>query len=189
MENSNKFQTVVEGEAPESDEDEEVRQISENSQSQNDTVSTPQRVRTGLVVAGEASESEEEEIDTRETVPPLMVNKDGEGDGSRVLLREESHSPLLDRQAEKPKYNTLLHKKLRERHAMFRRHLVASSAQMYLSASKDLHNTTQQLMKTQLVVQDISHNMRLLTNDLFHLEDRIDIISSCNLLPDINIQM
>lgn len=37
--------------------------------------------------------------------------------------------------------------------------------------------------------QDISHNMRLLTNDLFHLEDRIDIISSCNLLPDINIQM
>lgn len=32
----------------------------------------PQPVRTGLVVAGEASESEEEEIDTTETMPPLM---------------------------------------------------------------------------------------------------------------------
>jgi hypothetical protein len=29
--------------------------------------------------------------------------------------------------------------------------------------------------------------MRLLTNDLFHLDDRIDIIRSCKLLPDIVI--
>ena len=29
--------------------------------------------------------------------------------------------------------------------------------------------------------------MRLLTNDLFYLEDKIDIIASCNLLPNINI--
>ncbi len=38
-----------------------------------------------------------------------------------------------------------------------------------------------------ILFQDISHSMRLLTNDLFHLEDKIDIVASCNLLPDINI--
>jgi len=35
--------------------------------------------------------------------------------------------------------------------------------------------------------QDVSHNMRLLTNDLFNLDDRIDIIISCKLLPDIQL--
>ncbi len=29
--------------------------------------------------------------------------------------------------------------------------------------------------------------MRMLTNDLFHLEDKMDIIASCNILPDIHI--
>lgn len=29
--------------------------------------------------------------------------------------------------------------------------------------------------------------MRNTTNDLFHLEDKVDIVGSCNLLPDITI--
>uniref|UniRef100_K1Q387 Uncharacterized protein n=1 Tax=Magallana gigas TaxID=29159 RepID=K1Q387_MAGGI len=37
------------------------------------------------------------------------------------------------------------------------------------------------------VNEDLSHNMRNLTNDLFHLEDRVDFITSCMILPDINI--
>ena len=31
--------------------------------------------------------------------------------------------------------------------------------------------------------------MRLTTNDLFHLEDLVDIVASCNILPDININI
>ncbi len=47
---------------------------------------------------------------------------------------------------------------------------------------------TQHLVSMRIfVLQDISHNMRLLTNDLFHLEDKIDIIASCSLLPNMNI--
>ena len=38
-------------------------------------------------------------------------------------------------------------------------------------------------------LQDVSHHMRLTTNDLFHLEDKVDIVTSCNILPDININV
>ena len=31
--------------------------------------------------------------------------------------------------------------------------------------------------------------MRMLTNDLFHLEDKLDIIRECELLPTINISL
>ena len=37
--------------------------------------------------------------------------------------------------------------------------------------------------------QDVSHHMRLTTNDLFHLEDKVDIVASCNILPDIDINI
>ena len=35
--------------------------------------------------------------------------------------------------------------------------------------------------------QDVSYNMGVLTNKLFQLEDKIDIITSCNLLPIIDV--
>ena len=31
--------------------------------------------------------------------------------------------------------------------------------------------------------------MQQLTNDLFHLEDKLDIAASCDLLPDISIDV
>jgi len=31
--------------------------------------------------------------------------------------------------------------------------------------------------------------MQPLTNDLFHLEDKLDIVASCSLLPDITINV
>ena len=39
-----------------------------------------------------------------------------------------------------------------------------------------------------LFEQDVSHSMRLMTNDLFNLHDRIDIVTSCQILPSITIQ-
>ncbi|KAK7494819.1 hypothetical protein BaRGS_00013946 [Batillaria attramentaria] len=163
MEKNAKIQTVVQGEAPESDDDEvHVSPV------KNPTPYPPgvpqinpaflaqfgrQAAAGGqaVVVAGEASESEEEEVDTSQHGSPELPP-----------LRGESNWQLHD-------------------------HMVEVGGQAYHGAARSLSGTTTQLLKSHSIVQDVSHSMRLLTNDLFHLDDRIDIILSCKLLPDICI--
>ena len=36
------------------------------------------------------------------------------------------------------------------------------------------------------MLQEISYTMRLLTNSLFQLEDKIDIVVTCPILPEVN---
>ncbi|XP_013379794.1 biogenesis of lysosome-related organelles complex 1 subunit 3 [Lingula anatina] len=175
MDQQSKFQTVVQGEASESDEDEEVENIMSSK-----------HVR-GVVVSGEASESEEEETDNEFTnhqdLVPLNVDTSKSGDSLHGPITPKTR--LIEK--EELKYDTLLHKKLRERNVSLRRSLVDTVHQVYVGGSKELKNTTLQLVKSQNAIQDVSHNLRLLTNDLFNLEDKIDIVLSCTLLPDINI--
>jgi hypothetical protein len=82
---------------------------------------------------------------------------------------------------------SLLHQKLREKNEELYEHLESSIGTAYTSASKDVLAICEKLSKSQTAIQDVSHNMRLLTNDLFHLEDKIDIVATCHILPDINI--
>ncbi|XP_033741180.1 biogenesis of lysosome-related organelles complex 1 subunit 3-like [Pecten maximus] len=178
-------QTVVPGEASESDDDEVDATVTNNTTDPEQTV-----------VSGEASESEDDEADVptkqdRPEFPPLKVDTNGKGDNDDIISGDQlstSTSPTLkSADVYRPKHDTLLHRKLRERNTSLRRHIVDAVHQAYQTSTKDLHNTTQQLHKSQSVVMDISHNMRLLTNDLFYLEDKIDIITTCKILPDINI--
>ncbi|XP_076445017.1 uncharacterized protein LOC143282972 isoform X2 [Babylonia areolata] len=176
-----KVQTVVRGEAPESDEEEE------------------QEVAGGqaVVVAGEASESEEEEVDTSiseaasSELPPLKVEQSKKlehGSSSDLSDVPMLMSPrMADTRFNKPKYDTLLHRKLRDNNWQFHEHMVEIAGQAYLGAARSLTSTTTQLVKSHSLLQDVSHSMRLLTNDLFHLDDCIDIIQSCQLLPSITI--
>ncbi|KAK6168901.1 hypothetical protein SNE40_020061 [Patella caerulea] len=174
MSNREEYRTVVQGEASESDEE------------------TPKTLAAGIVVSGEASESEEE-IDTAGRVnadlPPIIVaqrsislSSDAATDIPTLMT-----SRAAEAKASKPKYDTLLHRKLRDSNLNFHSHLVDNCSQTYLAAARNLHSTTSQLNKSHSAVQDASHNLRLLTNDLFHLEDKVDIICSCKLLPDIII--
>ncbi|XP_041354171.1 biogenesis of lysosome-related organelles complex 1 subunit 3-like isoform X2 [Gigantopelta aegis] len=144
----------------------------------------------GVVVSGEAPESDEE-VDTsnqnNQELPVLKVDfqkceTDQAIDPSKLPTLETTRMVTS-----RPKYDTLLHRKLREKNLAFHHHLVEIGSQAYLSSAKQLQNITQNLLKSHKAIQDISHNMRLLTNDLFHLEDKIDIIATCHLLPDINI--
>ena len=38
-------------------------------------------------------------------------------------------------------------------------------------------------------VQECSNTMRLITNDLFQLEDKMGIVAACTLLPDLDIPL
>ncbi|KAL3882816.1 hypothetical protein ACJMK2_029122 [Sinanodonta woodiana] len=178
MDETRTVPTVVKGEAPESDEED----------SSSTLIPVQKSPSHGVVVSGEASESEDEDDMTQQSIPPLTVHPDSEGDKADITnigLSQSSTSPYHD--AVKPKYDTLLHKKLRERNIAFRRHLVDTILQTYTLSARDLHNNTLQLLKTQGTLQDIANHMRVLTNDLFHLEDKVDTISTCTILPEITL--
>jgi hypothetical protein len=37
------------------------------------------------------------------------------------------------------------------------------------------------------IFQDVTHNMSLLTNDLFKVENTLDTVTTCTILPDITL--
>lgn len=193
-----KHRTVIQGEASESDDDDELDPSPLRANDARIPIPSYQELKTpmfkGIVVAGEASESDEEinTTDVNTSLPPLKVDKGIFGDDPS--LNSSLMSSPLSRQryqdaAQQPKYDTLLHAKLRDRNVALARHLRDAVKHVYVSATKDLNSNSQNLYKTQAAIQDVSHNMRLLTNDLFHIQDKIDIITTCNLLPTINIAL
>lgn len=204
MEKASKVQTVVQGEASESD-DEEVHVSSVRSPSlypirvqQNNPAYTAHVGRAlvsasgqALMVAGEASESEEEEVNTSQhgspELTPLKVDVQRSSSSDLMELPMLMSTRMVESRYNKPKYDTLLHRKLRESNWQLHDHMVEVGGQAYLSAARGLTSATAQLLKSHSIVQDVSHSMRLLTNDLFHLDNKIDIILSCKLLPDIAI--
>ena len=148
-------------------------------------------VNKAVVVSGEASESDEEIDSSQSTqLPPLNVDKNSKADEDLIIVSTASlpgeDKPYLIGHG-MSKYDSLLHRKLRERNIALRRHLVDSVHQMYISSSKDLHNIRLQLHKTQGYLTDVTHNMSLLTNDLFKVENTLDTVTTCTILPDITL--
>uniref|UniRef100_A0A0B7BUI2 Biogenesis of lysosome-related organelles complex 1 subunit 3 n=1 Tax=Arion vulgaris TaxID=1028688 RepID=A0A0B7BUI2_9EUPU len=167
-----KYKTVVQGEASESDEDDE--EYDEEPRS--------------MVVDGEAPESDEEEIDTsanssKKEIPHLHLS---EHSSLYESLDDITGVPTLSsKQAGRPKYDNVLNRKLWESNLSLCNNANGLVSQTYLSAAKDIANCSQQLSKSQVSLQDVSHNMRLMTNDCFNLQDLFDTVTTCKLLPNI----
>ncbi|XP_070568481.1 biogenesis of lysosome-related organelles complex 1 subunit 3-like [Ptychodera flava] len=171
--------SVVDGEASESDSEEEVN--------------THQATK-GLVVPGEASETDSEdeapEIRPGTGLPPLKVEPGSAGDSLSFASSSESDSfgeEARSRKKDIPKYDTLLHRKLRDRNSSLRSHLESAVSSAYTTSTKDITSTSQQLVKSQMYVQDVSHNLRVLSGDLTSLQGKVDIIASCNILPTLHV--
>uniref|UniRef100_A0A8D0L768 Biogenesis of lysosome-related organelles complex 1 subunit 3 n=1 Tax=Sphenodon punctatus TaxID=8508 RepID=A0A8D0L768_SPHPU len=182
-----KYKTVVQGEASETDSDEEVY-----------LSSVPQATfpsLAGVKVPGEASETDEEEEGSPSkekaepklvapALPPLIV-----------LRKEEVRSPTGVE--EKPamrirhqgRYSTLLQQKLVESNARLYYDVSSTVKQVYQTATKEIGTITGQLSNSQSIIINASHNIRLVLDDLRAVADKIDIITSCNLLPDIQIEL
>nr|XP_046245106.1 biogenesis of lysosome-related organelles complex 1 subunit 3 isoform X2 [Scatophagus argus] len=167
---SSRYQIVVQGEASETDSDDEVYITS---------MPAPQTTAVGAKVPGEASETdsecEEEEqagpASTQESsqilrrdLPPLIVVRDHPDIQSIV---EDKPSPTR-----RPYGETLLQQKLQE-----------SNSRLY----NDVQSATAQLNASQSAVISASHSIRLILDDLKAVSEKIDIITSCQILPDINI--
>ncbi|XP_035204375.1 biogenesis of lysosome-related organelles complex 1 subunit 3-like isoform X2 [Stegodyphus dumicola] len=160
--------------------DDEVRIILPSSNYKE--LQTASRIPHGIVISGEASESDEE-IDTHHTLPQsgsdFSINDSWDRSSAEPVEKDAS------REGSAALYNTLLHKKLREKNQTLRRNIVELVTQPYESASKEIHNISQQLIKSQLLVQELRNTIRRLTNDLFDMEDKMEALRTGSFLPDI----
>lgn len=186
---SNKYQIVVQGEASETDSDEEVYLTS---------LPSAHTVAAGAKVPGEASESDSEgEAEKvrklvaagnaeysqvlRKDLPPLIVIRNAPDFVSAV---DEKPVPRAEQSG---RYNTLLQQKLMENNARLCSDVTQMFRQVYSNATKDIRIATTHLNNSQNGIINASHSIRLILEDLKSVSEKIDIITSCNLLPDITI--
>ncbi|KAJ8280921.1 hypothetical protein GJAV_G00061040 [Gymnothorax javanicus] len=186
---SNKFQVVVQGEASETDSDEEVYLTSRPS-----GLST----EAGVKVPGEASETDSEDETEkvrnlvvaenteyppvlRKDLPPLIVIRNAT---DFVLTEEGKSSPRIEQSG---RFNTLLQQKLLENNARLCYDVTQMVRQVYNNATKDIRLATTHLNNSQNGIINASHSIRLILDDLKSVSEKIDIITTCNLLPDITI--
>ncbi|XP_037324077.2 biogenesis of lysosome-related organelles complex 1 subunit 3 [Pungitius pungitius] len=186
---SSGFQIVVQGEASETDSDDEVYITS---------MSPPQIATVGAKVPGEASETDSEEEEggqqadrassfrqdsahvLRRDLPPLIVVRDHPDIQSIV---EDRPSPT-----HRPQGDTLLQQKLQESNSRLHSDVVQMVRQVYGTACKEVQSATAQLNTSQGAIINASHSIRLILDDLKAVSEKIDIITSCQILPDIDIQ-
>ncbi|XP_049433116.1 biogenesis of lysosome-related organelles complex 1 subunit 3 [Epinephelus fuscoguttatus] len=184
---SSSYQIVVQGEASETDSDDEVYITS---------MPPPQTVTVGAKVPGEASETdsegeEEEQADRasslsqestqilRRDLPPLIVVRDHPDIQSIV---EDRPSPT-----HRPQGETLLQQKLQESNSRLFTDVAQTLRHVYGSATREVQSATAQLNTSQSAIINASHSIRLILDDLKAVSEKIDIITSCQILPDINI--
>ncbi|CAM9194470.1 unnamed protein product [Lampetra planeri] len=185
---SNRYQIVVQGEASETDSDDEVYITSLPPP-------PPQAATVGAKVPGEASETDsEEELDKasrayatgqestqilKKDLPPLIVVRDHPDIQSVV---EDIPSPT-----HKPHGDTLLQQKLQESNSRLYSDVGQMVRQVYGSASREVRSATAQLNTSQNAIINASHSIRLILDDLKAVSEKIDIITSCQILPDIKM--
>ncbi|XP_056395305.1 biogenesis of lysosome-related organelles complex 1 subunit 3 [Hyla sarda] len=179
------FQTIVKGEASETDDEEEMYVTSVPPKSFSGTC--------GVKIQGEASETDEEDDESVEKykipskrlekdLPPLVVIRN-EGESSPVGCEEK---PMVNIQ-QPGRYSTLLQHKLLESNARLYHDVNNAIRQVYHTTTSEIRALTSQLNNSQNGIINASHNIRLALEDLKRVSEKIDIITSCNLLPDIRI--
>ncbi|KAM8903504.1 biogenesis of lysosome-related organelles complex 1 subunit 3 [Spinachia spinachia] len=185
---SSGYQIVVQGEASETDSDDEVYITS---------MSPPQIATVGAKVPGEASETDSEEEEgeqadrasslrpdsahlLRRDLPPLIVVRDHPDIQSIV---DDRPSPT-----HRPQGDTLLQQKLQESNSRLHSDVGQIVRQVYGTACKEVQSATAQLNTSQSAIINASHSIRLILDDLKAVSEKIDIITSCQILPDINIK-
>ncbi|XP_063061936.1 biogenesis of lysosome-related organelles complex 1 subunit 3 [Engraulis encrasicolus] len=189
MASNNKFQIVVQGEASETDSDEEVYLTS----------LTPVHPSTsGQKVLGEASETDSEgEVEKackvahavssenvqplRSDLPPLIVMR------STPEFVPVPEKDSLMRPEPINQESTLLQQKLQESNGRLCIDVAQTFRQVYQNATRDVRLATTSLNNSQSGIINASHSIRIILDDLKSVTEKIEIITSCNILPDITI--
>ncbi|CAH1228364.1 BLOC1S3 [Branchiostoma lanceolatum] len=181
------FQVVVAGEASESeDSDGEVAAIMEGGPGRG--VMPDNAQKAGVVVSGEASETDDES-DTEPGAEVISTDRQQQSATGEATLESGGQSQMGKPEIEKipPKYNTLLHKKLDERNRSLKKNIKEFLSASYHHGNRTIHTSTEHLIKSKAALQDVTHNLSVIQRDLGSLQEKVDIISTCNLLPQLTV--
>ncbi|RWS30609.1 hypothetical protein B4U80_02984, partial [Leptotrombidium deliense] len=93
-------------------------------------------------------------------------------------------------ESDSPKYDSLLHRKLREKNEQLKQELLNIACLPYNNATKEIAAITQQLVKSQKMVQNVSSSLRRCSNELTLIEGTLDSIrANKSMLPKFVNQM
>ncbi|XP_078617640.1 uncharacterized protein LOC144885592 [Branchiostoma floridae x Branchiostoma japonicum] len=146
--------------------------------------------KAGVVVSGEASETDDESdtelgsevtaADRQQQTATLTAEAPSESGGQTHVGRPEAEKIPA-------KYNTLLHKKLDERNRSLKKNIKEFLSASYHHGNRTIHTSTEHLIKSKAALQDVTHNLSVIQRDLVSLQEKVDIISTCNLLPQLTV--
>uniref|UniRef100_A0A1B6D9A1 Biogenesis of lysosome-related organelles complex 1 subunit 3 n=1 Tax=Clastoptera arizonana TaxID=38151 RepID=A0A1B6D9A1_9HEMI len=162
------MKSVIMGEAPESDE-EEQRPLAEVVGKIN------QFPVQGIVVAGEASESENDSEDSCSTASEAFYSKSG-------AVQNHIEDDYIS-----VKYDSLLHKKLRESNVSLYKSICEHNQQCFSNTTRLLNKINQQLLISQVEVQDAASASRKALSNLQKVDASLSTALAIPYLPNINI--
>lgn len=150
-------------------------EASESSDDDNFSSSTP--TNTGVIVMGEASESDDEAPSSLPSAPITTKLVTALDDGTKRSTLELKLPP---------KYKGLLYKKLREKNLALRNNWKKTLSNAYSHSAVEVRNMTTRTLHAHSLAQDAKRNMHLVRNNISSLRDKLDIVTSCMILPDID---
>ncbi|PSN37408.1 hypothetical protein C0J52_16317 [Blattella germanica] len=177
---------IVLGEAPESDSEEEVNVSAVKGAQGKQLVPTNPK---GTIVAGEAPESDEEHEDDAGSVSSISSAASVSSLTSITSGLKRSKASAKAKKSEDVKYNSLLHKRLRDRNISLQKNIYDFAHQSVVTAARDLNTMNQQLLRSQVQLQEAATAMRVLQGHLAQLESKLAAVTCTPYIPHINIPL
>lgn len=137
--------------------------------------------KEAVVVLGEAPESDEDDfMDAVDTTARDL--------GHLHVTFEDPPSPTIELIGDNGiRYNTILHRKLRDKNELLRKELISVACNPYNDATREIKSITGNLMRSQKMVQGVSSTLRRVSRDLLMLEDSLNQLKAAkSRLPQIN---
>ncbi|CAH3120678.1 unnamed protein product [Pocillopora meandrina] len=150
---------------------------------------------SSTMVSGEASETDDEDDENEENPGNMKEDEDlatedkhlkEEGDADTDILESEQDTSAgkAKRQKIVYKFDSPFHRKLRERNLELRSDLVEGLTKSYKSAGSKLESSTFHLSRAQTAALDVSHNTRMMLEDLTTISTLLEsILGTGKLLP------
>lgn len=150
---------------------------------------------SSTMVSGEASETDDEDEENEENPGNMKEDEDlvtedkhlkEEGDADTDILESEQDTSAgkAKRQKIVYKFDSPFHRKLRERNLELRSDLVEGLTKSYKSAGSKLESSTFHLSRAQTAAVDVSHNTRMMLEDLTTISTLLEsILGTGKLLP------
>ncbi|XKL61015.1 hypothetical protein PGB90_008072 [Kerria lacca] len=156
------------------------------------------------IVLGEASESDEDDylqeniydhsmkysignLNSIQRKQVVDLDDQIESHNCQSLNNNKTGGPKTLNSSGQIKSNSL--KKLQERNGALYKNLVSFTKQIFNSSNYELININQQLLKSQIELQQTLLNMRSMKNNLHHYEKKLNDIILADYIPNINIKV